>query len=301
MNCVFCDGKAFKQYNYPASRYNGKLFQYVLCKTCRLVQIDPLPDEADYAKMYSTEYQENKVDRSILEDTKNPLAGLRFSYNDQFVYIKNNTSSGAKLLDYGCGNGHFISNAYHNGFHNAYGAEFNPEMVALLQHEFPSIGFYTIEEILTNPELKFDAIRLSNVLEHLTNPKEVLAILRERLTEKGILILEGPIEANFYIMNIFNRLYFDLSKKLNPNKLTLQPPFHIFFSNAENQLKLFETIGLEKIDYRIVEHTWPYGKTVLTAQGIKNKFLAFFAIMSKKVSNKLPFNWGNTFLYIGRK
>lgn len=301
MSCIFCQSNSYSDYAYPKTLFNDRIFEYIRCNQCQLVQLRPLPNELDYEKMYPTDYQEKNVDKSISEDIHKPMLGLRISYQTQFDWIRRQVGVQAKILDYGCGNGHFINNSYHAGFHHCSAAEFNPEMVSMLQGELPHIKFYTVEEVLANSSISFDVIRMSNVLEHLINPKEILYKLKERLTENGILIIEGPLEANFYLMNMVNRLYFNISMWMNSEKYTTQPPYHIFFSNAQNQLQLFDKVGLKKIQYQIIENTWPYQENILSAIGIRNKTLSILANLSRWVSNKVPFSWGNTFIYIGKK
>lgn len=296
MDCIFCSNNSFKQYSFPKIEFNNKLFLYQKCKNCNLIQLNPLPNEDDYNEMYKPDYQNNEVDTNELDDLNKPLSGLRFSYKEQFDIIRKNVGKNPSILDYGCGNGNFIYNAYQNGFENVFGAEFNENYVQKLSTEMPNVKFYTIEDLLDNKENeKYDVIRLSNVLEHLNNPNEVIGKLKKKLNNNGIFIVEGPIEANFYPMNIINKLYFNLTS----NRTLNIAPYHIFFSNYKNQRDFFKTFGLEEMLYRTKEISWPYPDRITFNSGIKTFVVSVLSYISRCISNTFSTTWGNTFIYVG--
>jgi 2-polyprenyl-3-methyl-5-hydroxy-6-metoxy-1,4-benzoquinol methylase len=300
MSCPFCNDSHTISTSYPINIFNGKEFAYVRCKACRLAYLDNFPDESDYAAMYPPSYQRNGVENEIQPDPYVKLYGLRFSYGYQFDLIKKHVGAGARILDYGCGTGHFLANAVHYGF-ACDGAEFNPEYIKLLADNFKTSHFYTIQQVLSdNFTERYDVIRLSNVLEHLTAPREITRKLISYLKPGGILLVEGPIENNFSLAETFRKGYYRVDKWMHPKRTVSAPPYHIFFSDEKNQRQFFRDCGLEELDFNTGEEAWPFPASLSEAKGLKNKIMASVAKLSKAATGLFGKNWGNIFIYCGK-
>ncbi len=300
MPCPFCSLNLIKPYPYPKNIFNGKEFQYIRCTNCQLVYLNNFPGADDYEKMYPPSYQSNQVETSVQPNPYKKLPGLRFSYGYQFDLIKKFKGEGCSILDYGCGTGHFISNANHYGF-VCDGAEFNTDYVALLKSQINKSSIYTIDEVINGRiQKKYDVIRLSNVLEHLVHPKDILNKLSSLLHRDGIFLIEGPIEDNFCLANVFRNAYFKVKKILRPKATVSEPPYHIFFSNKKNQEKFFIDCGLKELHFATAEDPWPFPPSFKAANGFKEKFMALIAQLSIATTKTFAKNWGNTFIYCGQ-
>jgi SAM-dependent methyltransferase len=301
MSCPFCGSKKTTPSFYPRNVFNNKEFLYVNCTDCDLTYLNTFPIADDYDKMYPSAYQESKASLEPQLDLYQKMPGLRFSYGEQLDCIKKNIDKpNPTLLDYGCGNGHFLLRAAQEGL-QCDGAEYNPIYLPYLKEDIKVCNFYTISEILNGQlDKKYDVIRLSNVLEHLTNPNEVITILKNYLHPQGIFLIEGPIEHNFSLAQTFRNTYFKVSKFIKPNRTINFPPYHIFFSNGQNQRQFFKNLGFIELTYKIMEDTWPFPANWNAAKGLQLKVMALVAQISlafTKISKK---PWGNTFLYVGK-
>ena len=296
MSCPFCNHIENKKSYLPSTKFNNKIFHYLSCAKCELIYTTPIPTLEDFEKMYPPSYQ-NGADTKILTNQYKKLIGLRFSYGYQFDLLKKFNYNGI-ILDYGCGTGNFIANASNQGF-ECVGAEYNLKHVESLKKAMPN-DFYLVDEVLSGKTGKFDIIRLSNVLEHLPEPREVIDKLTPQLNKGGILLFEGPIETNPSLALMTRKFYFNLRKKLKPKWKANHVPTHMFFSNRKNQLHFFKHFELETLHYKIKEAEWPYPASVLGAQGFGGKLKAIIAKVSIGL-NYLNKNWGNTFIYVGRK
>lgn len=102
-------------------------------------------------------------------------------------------TKGSKVLDFGAGSGelcHLLSN-----LHVDYSfAEIDSAMAAFISKTYPHAKHVDIR----NDEKKYDAIFALDSLEHNENYAALLAHLRARLNEDGILILSGPTENWLY-------------------------------------------------------------------------------------------------------
>ena len=300
MACPFCKKVEYTGTVYPLHGFNGKEFRYVKCRGCRLVYLTPMPDESDYEAMYPPSYQSNEADTSILADQYRKMPGLRFSYGYQYDLIRKFTGPGALILDYGCGTGHFIANAMQNGFKCA-GAEFNPDYVAILKKGISGASFYLIGDLLEQKSgQQFDVIRLSNVLEHLADPVAVITRLKTYLRPGGLLLVEGPVEANFSLARNFRCFYFRIKKLIKGKWLLPDPPYHIFFSDRKNQQQFFADCGLKQVHFEVKEDAWPFPPTLAQAKGFTQKLNAIVAKISMATSRFFRRSAGNTFIYAGQ-
>lgn len=296
-SCPFCFSDKHTFSYLPPTFFNHKQFSYYNCKSCNLHYVHPFPDAGDFEAMYPPSYQSG-VNAEICADPYNKVSGIRFSYGRQFDLI-NKYAAGKKILDYGCGNANFLINARHHGF-NCDGAEYNREHVDILKKEIPGSNFYLLEDFFSDPNTTYDVIRLSNVLEHLTNPREITEKLVAKLNPKGILIIEGPVENNFTFALLIRKAYFRLGRLLRKNRVVSHVPTHIFFSNAHNQRGFFQHYPLQEMHFELAESEWPFPEKWEQVTGLASAFMFVSAKLSMMLK-PLSKNWGNTFIYVGQK
>jgi 2-polyprenyl-3-methyl-5-hydroxy-6-metoxy-1,4-benzoquinol methylase len=96
---------------------------------------------------------------------------------------------GARLLDLGCGNGGFVKLADLMGW-SGVGLDSDPKAVAAAVAEGVDARVGRIEDL--EADLRFDAITLSHVIEHVHDPVAVLRKCRARLVADGLLWIETP-------------------------------------------------------------------------------------------------------------
>ncbi len=297
MRCLFCNSENNKQSFLPSTFYNDKRFDYIKCNDCLLLFIHPRPNDEDLIRMYPPSYQ-GGVNRKILDNLSKKLDGLRFSYKSHFDLLESIGFDGT-IIDFGCGSANFIVNAIKYGY-LCDGAEYNPKHVEILKRELPERNFFTVDEFLNSSTVQYDVIRLSNVFEHFTDPKQMLADLKKKLKPNGYLLLEGPIETNFNLALQFRKLYFKTRMVLQPNRRVEHTPTHIIFTNRKNQLEIFKQFGFKTIEFKVQESAWPFPTKFSNANGIVQKLNVIIARISIAFSKVMP-KWGNTFLYLGQK
>ncbi len=301
MNCPFCKGATARHTSFPVIVFNRKEFRYIRCNKCKLVYLDRFPDQEDYNAMYPPSYQQNGVEAVILSDPSVKLPGLRFSYGYQFDLIRKLSGDKAVILDHGCGNGHFLANAIQQGF-TCDGSEYNPEYIPALEAHFTNSLFYTISQVLAAEfDRKYNVIRLSNVLEHLTEPLEVIQQLSNCLAPGGIILVEGPVEENFSLAAAFRKFYFRIIKLIRPHRTVTDPPYHILLSDARNQRQFFKDCGLTELHFAIAEDPWPFPVSLREAKGLQHKISWLIAKLSLSVTRLIGKGWGNIFIYAGKK
>lgn len=101
--------------------------------------------------------------------------------------------AGWRVLDVGCANGALSRAMAENAGVSVLGVELAPDKVAAAQRDnaHPQVEYLIGDVLLDLPERPFDAVVLSNVLEHLAGRVEFLTRLRER-TGAGVFLIRVP-------------------------------------------------------------------------------------------------------------
>lgn len=120
-----------------------------------------------------------------------------------------------RMLDVGCGTGAFVAWMAQRGW-QAHGIDFDEKAVATARM-YPGVTADAGDLISQRfPAASFDAVTLSNVIEHLPNPHEVFAECRRILKPGGRLVMMTP-NLNAEGHRIFGRYW-----------RGLEPPRHLF-------------------------------------------------------------------------
>lgn len=104
-------------------------------------------------------------------------------------YIRNKI-----LLDFGCGWGGFLNEC--KMAKKMYGIEIKPECRTHLKSKLPNI---TIQNKISNFDIKFDTITLFHVLEHIPEQVNFLKSLKSKLNKNGHIIIEVPSAHDFLL------------------------------------------------------------------------------------------------------
>jgi 2-polyprenyl-3-methyl-5-hydroxy-6-metoxy-1,4-benzoquinol methylase len=288
MNCLFCQSEKIIKAVIPRPAiFNNKIFSYYQCCECKLVFINPVPGEEDYKKMYAADYHEAFYFKDQPAD---------FSYLLPFMESEQQDRT---LLDYGCGDASFLKFFLSKGYQCS-GTEYDPLLVKKLKEQNPSASFYTISEFWKDTkQVNYNFIHLGDVLEHLEKPREFLLQAAAKLdSTKGVLLVEGPLENNKSLSFLTRYILSWLITKLKPGRIATHVPYHITFSNAKNQLQLFESCGFCKLQFRVFETAWPYPSKPGNSIGSWLKYA--IGRISIFLSKLLPLPLGNRFIYAGK-
>lgn len=133
-----------------------------------------------------------------------------------------------KVLDYGCGTGHFLSYASQHGW-NVRGVE--PDDTAQQQIE-NNLAQYVAPSLHQLEDRDFDVITLFHVLEHVHNLEETLADLISRLNRNGVLFLALP---NYKSLD---------AKKYHTHWAGYDVPRHLYHFDQKSIFQLSKKCGL---------------------------------------------------------
>ena len=181
--CVVC-GHTGLSGVYQGLRFRKKprpkSYAMARCERCRLLQVCPRPNPSELAEVYGdTDYwAEELVVRSPGECRLETDILRRVRR-----YVR-----GGRVLDVGCGAGHFLNCARRQGW-ETYGVEIARHSAEFARASYGlSVQTKPVEELSFPPEF-FDLITLIGVIEHVACPVGFLRRLHPLLKPGGILFL----------------------------------------------------------------------------------------------------------------
>ncbi len=167
------DPEAFSARVFSARRLPDRVhYRMVTCDTCGLVRSDPVAGEELLAKLYA----------SSSFDYGQEVASIQATYGRALRSLEERATRRDALLEIGCGNGFFLAQARRQGWREVRGVEPSADAVAKAP---PELDGAIVQDVMRSglfaPE-SFDAVCLFQVLDHISNPvdllEECLAVLR---------------------------------------------------------------------------------------------------------------------------
>jgi 2-polyprenyl-3-methyl-5-hydroxy-6-metoxy-1,4-benzoquinol methylase len=190
--CPLCAGRQVQpliESGDPLPGADPKLqFQVVRCSCCGLSYTNPRPAPESIGRFYPEDYSPYQYrDRGT---GAGQLLGRRRPRRDSFAAVLP-TVPGGRLLDFGCGSGELLTEMDARGW-RVTGLDFSPAMVRHVQEQ---LGLTAIEGTLPHPELaagSFEAVVMSQSLEHVHDPLRVLRAAHRLLTPGGKVVVAVP-------------------------------------------------------------------------------------------------------------
>lgn len=175
------------------------------------------------------------------------MPAIRWEFREVLTDLAGYPSVEGEVLDVGCGKGDFVALANGQGV-TARGIDFNPENIAYSQArglDCRQMDVRDLEEAQT-----FRAITAFHVLEHLSDPRAFLVVLRDRLLPGGALYLSFPNARRGMLR--FKRDIADF------------PPYHLNRISDSGMRKIAERCGYRVADCTIQPRdiTWTYATSL---------------------------------------
>jgi 2-polyprenyl-3-methyl-5-hydroxy-6-metoxy-1,4-benzoquinol methylase len=201
--CNLCGGTDFLDV-VKSDRY-GMGLSTVMCKYCGFLFTNPRPIEAEMDRFYREHYRDfyfsipdpNNNDYLISDLRNTAVKRAEWLFNFVEEELEALSMRPATVLDVGCGDGAFLSRVRSKiAESKLFGIE-PSRLYARFAVRSSRANVYTGNIVQFCNERKsqsayFNLIVLSHVLEHLYNPMETIAMLRELLEPEGLLCVEIP-------------------------------------------------------------------------------------------------------------
>ena len=228
----------------------GKYGRHVQCRNCHLIYVNPIEKASKINGDYS---QRGSADASIIRRSR------LHATKSQVQLIKKH-NNGANLLDIGCGEGFFLSNASKAGY-NAKGIELSQDAVAYAKKEFRlDIETKPLEE-LQFPENHFDVVTLWVVLEHVPYPLTILKEVHRILRPGGLLAVSTP-DIGSPLAKILRKKWWEI-RRLHVNQFTTKTLTDVVKSaefKTVSSVCYRESISLLYLLIPILKYLKMYGK-----------------------------------------
>src|ERR1051326_1677660 len=169
----------------------SKMFTLDACASCRCLFLNPMPSNSEIAGFYPSNYWWSPTRPGGLK--KLELVYRKIALRDHIAFITKSIRgrSGLELLDVGCGSGTLLGLLKRQGFH-VRGVDFSAEASAIAKRDNGvDVAVGSLEEVHF-PDQSFDVVTLFHVMEHVTNPRQVLNEVSRILRPQGVVILQVP-------------------------------------------------------------------------------------------------------------
>ena len=265
---------------------HGRTFGYLECLSCRSLYCEPMPDSDTLARMYGPAYAQSFVDEPSVCDPKQPSRVVR--------WLEENAPG--TFIDYGCGSGSLLAEAIRLKW-RAVGVEFDAEVARAVSAE-TGARVVSCAEIASLGDCQADMLNLGDVIEHLTELSRQMPEILRLIKPGGLLLAQGPLEANANLFTIALRL----SRFLRKPRQSEMAPYHVLLATARGQRQFFPRHGLEELEYSVDEVDWPAPHRLTLADFFRPRAVGLFVLrrVSRSVSALRPGRWGNRYFYAGR-
>jgi 2-polyprenyl-3-methyl-5-hydroxy-6-metoxy-1,4-benzoquinol methylase len=216
-------------------------FNIVKCSKCGFVYVNPI--DTDYTfSVYRSDMQGPDAEQLYYDqfEQKKQINELMLNM------LTARLSKDAKILDIGCGTGALLIHLK-NDFYNLFGVDTSKREVAYAQ----SLGLNVAEGNANSVDScfveRFDAIIMSDVLEHIEDPSLVLSKCHKLLRTKGLLLLRIP-NGKFQINKAKLRALLKGKQARKPEMSVIGSGEHLSHFSINTITKILESNGFRNIE-----------------------------------------------------
>lgn len=207
--CSLCGGSSYtpllrtRDYRFKLNEY----FNFVRCKDCGLIYLNPRPTANAILKRYEEDYgPSSEINRSKkLRHRSNLIRYLvRFLYKVNGTYSILEANPKGRFLDVGCGNGDTLEKARDMGA-DVFGVDINYKCVSLCQNKMLNVRCGSVEDV-QYPDNFFNTIWISQTIEHLPYPNRTMKDIFRILKPGGFVYIMTP-NAESYLAAVFRSFW----------------------------------------------------------------------------------------------
>lgn len=212
-----------KDVNYPgASSLAEGPKNILLCPNCGSGVADPMLSQSELDALYQGSSYWNESDELVINQQHFPVpfALAKARWNTVGPYLKKARPSGdISILDIGAGHGVFglrAANKLGRRLVNYTAVEPDPVMRQAMQKAWDVRHGGEISAIsdLADVSGSYDLVVLSHVLEHVSEPKEFMEMVLQKVKAGGVIFVEIPNQDYLFKKNVFPHLLFFTEKGL---------------------------------------------------------------------------------------
>jgi SAM-dependent methyltransferase len=214
---------------------HAKDHDIIECFTCGFKHALPLPDPAALEREYRQNYYASEKP-NFLAHAGEDQHWFELAQTDRLEILERLVGpTRRRLLDIGCGPGFFLKTAMARGW-SGHGVEPSAQAAAHARGLGADVteGFFGAGLAASLP--RFDAVTLTNVLEHVPDPVAILQSAIGLLDKGGVLCVGVP--------NDFSPLQIAARSAKNTGDWWLAPPHHLNYFDFDSLSALLQRLGL---------------------------------------------------------
>jgi len=232
-------------------------FEIVRCRHCSLVYTNPRLSDHNATYLLASSDDTDQIEQhaaakaTVFETALDEIISLQ---------AEQDRRTPGTLLDVGCGSGHFLARAQKRGF-DVTGIE--PVKIAA-DYAANVLHMPVIQQDILQSELtpnSFDVITAWDVIEHVNDPRAVLAQCVKWLKPGGIMALRFPSSTWQKIKGAI------LHGLLSSSRAVFSSTMHLYFFNEQTFTTMAHDVGLEVIHTKTTPAESNTGSTIF--DGIK--------------------------------
>lgn len=207
-----------------------KGYDIIDCKVCGFYHVYPIPTKQD--NFYAHSFYENRP--NAVNNYNHDLKWWKMHYNRRLDWIEKILPGTGKMLDIGCGLGHFALEAKRRGW-TVQGVD--PSIKAARDAHKNGLDVFrgTVSDTTYSQFKGQDVVCLVNVLEHVADPIKLLCHAVLMIRPGGLLFVVTP--------NDYNSLQMYAHTHLGLDKWWINPPQHINYFDSQMIEKTIKSIG----------------------------------------------------------
>ncbi|NCS97525.1 MAG: class I SAM-dependent methyltransferase [Candidatus Pacebacteria bacterium] len=146
-------------------------------------------NDSNYSNYFSTHFN------TLHDNSNHEFSLFEKYYRKNYEHILNDQFN-ARILDIGCGLGHFLHYLEANGFKNYVGIDLSPEIVDVCRKSSyfngKNVHNASVLQYLKSSKKKFDFIIMNDVIEHIPYDEIIptIKLIKTKMKRKGILIIK---------------------------------------------------------------------------------------------------------------
>jgi SAM-dependent methyltransferase len=218
---------------------HAKGHDIIACEICGFKHALPLPDPQVLAREYAENYYADEKPNFIAHagEDQDWFALAQTDRLDSFERLLG--AGRRRLLDIGCGPGFFLKTAIARGW-DAHGIEPSRQAAAHAQTLGAKVTRGLFDAQSAQALGRFDAVNLTNVLEHVPDPIAILSLARDRIDSGGVLAVGVP--------NDFSPLQIAAQNAAGLDDWWVAPPHHLNYFDFESLTALLVRLGLTPVE-----------------------------------------------------
>lgn len=261
-SCIICKNKNFKKWATKDFYVARK------CVKCGMISVNPRPSEKDLLQFYQCYYDKNKNAKKLWKQRQQTYL-IDKNFVTRFV-------NHGKVLDIGCSGGQFLE-TFSSKKWQKYGVEVEKKPA---QHAIEKFGIdVKIGDIAKLKfSKKFDLIMLRGVIEHFSNPIDVLKKSCDLLKSGCFLFITATPVGNSFAFDVFREKWSQFV-----------PPLHLHFFTVPLLTKILKNYGLELFAEHYQYEETPYANPQKDFLEVKKAILLSNSKRAKQIKTSPPF------------